>query len=217
MIRRALGVLNRGTTVVTAAATMLKRQPLPGAETDDLRARLFEIIRTKSFGRGDIVLSSGKHSDFYFDMKPTMMDPEGANLIARLILPHLREARCVYVGGLEMGAIPALGAIVAHSYEQDAPVHGLFVRKKPKEHGARKQVEGLPKGETLAGKRVVIFDDVTTSGGSALVAVEACRTEGADVVLAISIVDRLDGAAETFAEAGIPFASLFTAAEFLSR
>ena len=78
-----------------------------------------------------------------------------------------------------------------------------------------KLVEGLPKGETLAGKRVVILEDVATTGGSAIKAVEAVRAEGAKVLLVLAMVDRQEGAAETFAQAGVPFRALFTAAEFL--
>ena len=185
-----------------------------GLERD--RAALFDIILKSSFGRKDVILASGKPSTFYFDMKPTMMNPEGAHLIATLILPLVREARADYIGGLEMGAVPITGAILTHSFEQGTPVRGFFVRKKQKEHGAKKLVEGLREGETLSGSRVVIFDDVCTSGASAMVAAEACRSSGAEVVQALAIVDRDEGATELFAREGIPFRALFTAAEFLA-
>ena len=89
------------------------------------------------------------------------------------------------------------------------------MRKKPKEHGARLAVEGLAKGETLQGKRIVIVEDVTTTGGSALKAVEAVRDAGGEIVLVLTMVDREEGATETFAEAGLEFRSLYKAAEFL--
>jgi orotate phosphoribosyltransferase len=180
------------------------------------RAALFEIILKASFGRKDVVLSSGKPSTFYFDMKPTMMDPQGAWLMARLILPLLREARADFVGGLEMGAVPMIGAVLSHGYEHGMSVRGFFVRKKQKEHGAKKLVEGLLEGETMDGKRVVIFDDVMTSGASAMAAAQACRTAGANVVQALAIVDRGEGADELFSRHGIPFTALFSAAEFLA-
>ena len=179
--------------------------------------RLADIVFERSFGRGKITLSSGKESSFYFDMKPSMLDPEGASLIARQILKEIRAVGGEYIGGLEMGAVPITGAVCQHSYEQSAPVHGFFVRKEAKAHGAKKRVEGLPKGRTLEGKRVVVVDDVTTSGESALKAVDACAQEGAHVVLVISIVDREEGASETFAERNLPFKALLTASEFLSR
>jgi orotate phosphoribosyltransferase len=180
------------------------------------RAALFQIILAASFGRKEVVLSSGRPSTFYFDMKPTMMDPHGAYLIARLMLPLLSEARADFIGGLEMGAVPITGAILSHGYERGQPVRGFFVRKTQKEHGARKLVEGLREGETLLGRRVVVFDDVTTSGASAMLAAQACRAAGAEVVQALAIVDRQEGADELFAREGIAFRALFTAAEFLA-
>jgi orotate phosphoribosyltransferase len=189
---------------------------LEGSPRNPDRSALFEIILGSSFGRRDVILSSGKPSSFYFDMKPTMMDPQGAHLIARLILPLVLEVHGEYIGGLEMGAVPITGAILTHSYDVGTPVRGFFVRKKQKEHGAKKLVEGLREGETLLGKRVVVFDDVCTSGASALVAAEACRASGAEVVQALAIVDREEGAAELFAREAIPFKALFTASEFLA-
>jgi orotate phosphoribosyltransferase len=89
------------------------------------------------------------------------------------------------------------------------------VRKKPKEHGARLAVEGLAKGETLQGKRIVIVEDVTTTGGSALKAAEAVREAGGEIVLVFTMVDREEGATEAFAEAGMQFRALYKASEFL--
>jgi orotate phosphoribosyltransferase len=179
------------------------------------RARLAEIIRKRSFGRGEITLASGRKSDFYFNLKPTMLDPEGAALLAELTFEALKDDGLDYVGGLEMGAVPLAGAIAQLSWLKGHPIAAFFVRKKPKEHGARLAVEGLAKGESLEGKRVVIVEDVTTTGGSALKAVEAVREAGAEVVLVLTMVDRDEGATETFAQAGLPFRSLYKAGEFL--
>ena len=178
---------------------------------------LEEIIFRKSFGRGRVMLSSGKESTFYFDMKPSMFDPEGAHLIAERILGEARAVGAEFVGGLEMGAVPITGAVCQRSYESKHPVRGFFVRKQPKGHGAKKLIEGLPSCETLAGKRVVIVDDVTTSGASALLAVQTCKAEGAEVVMVISIVDREEGASEAFEKERIPFKSLYRASTFLNR
>ena len=166
------------------------------------RARLAEIIRKRSFGRGEITLASGRKSDFYFNLKPTMLDPEGATLLAELTFEALRDDNLDYVGGLEMGAVPLAGAIAQLSWIKGHPIAAFFVRKKPKEHGARLAVEGLAKGESLQGKRIVIVEDVTTTGGSALKAVEAVRDAGGEIVLVFTMVDREEGASETFAEAG---------------
>jgi orotate phosphoribosyltransferase len=179
------------------------------------RARLAEIIRKRSFGRGEITLASGRKSDFYFNLKPTMLDPEGAALLAELTYEALKDDGLDYVGGLEMGAVPLAGAIAQLSWIKGHPIAAFFVRKKPKEHGARLAVEGLAKGESLQGKRVVIVEDVTTTGSSALKAAEAVRDAGGEIALVFTMVDRDEGATETFAQAGIPFRSLYKAGEFL--
>ena len=163
------------------------------------RARLAEIIRKRSFGRGEITLASGRKSDFYFNLKPTMLDPEGAALLAELTYEALKDDGLDYIGGLEMGAVPLAGAIAQLSWIKGHPIAAFFVRKKPKEHGARLAVEGLAKGESLQGKRVVIVEDVTTTGGSALKAVEAVRDAGGEIALVFTMVDRDEGATETFA------------------
>ena len=179
------------------------------------RARLADIIRARSFGRGEITLASGRKSDFYFNLKPTMLDPEGAALLAELALDALKDEGIDYIGGLEMGAVPLAGAIAQLSWMKGKPIAAFFVRKKPKEHGARLAVEGLAKGETLAGKRIVIVEDVTTTGGSAIKAVDAVREAGGNVVMVFTMVDREEGATENFREAGIELRSLYKAGEFL--
>src|SRR3954471_18211065 len=151
------------------------------------------------------ILASGRKSDFYFNLKPTMLDPEGAALLAELTYEALKDDGLDYIGGLEMGAVPLAGAIAQLSWIKGHPIAAFFVRKKPKEHGARLAVEGLAKGESLQDKRVVILEDVTTTGGSALKAVETVREAGGDVVLVFTMVDREEGAADAFSQAGLPF------------
>lgn len=178
------------------------------------RARLAEIIRKRSFGRGDITLASGRKSDYYVNLKPTMLDPEGAALLAELTYEALKDDGLDFVGGLEMGAVPLAGALAQLSWLKGHPIPAFFVRKKPKEHGTQLSIDGLAKGETLQGKRVVIVEDVTTTGGSAMKAVEAVRAAGADVALVFTMVDREEGADKTFGQAGLPFRALYKAAEF---
>ncbi|MGO3926726.1 orotate phosphoribosyltransferase [Rhodopseudomonas pseudopalustris] len=184
--------------------------------TANSRARLAEIIRTRSFGRGEVTLASGRKSDFYFNLKPTMLDPEGAALLAELTYEALRAEQVDYVGGLEMGAVPLAGAIAQLSWLNGRPIAAFFVRKKPKEYGAKLAVEGLAKNESLKGKRVVIVEDVTTTGGSAIKAAEAVRESGAEIAMVLTMVDREEGAADSFAAAGLPFRSLYKASEFLN-
>jgi orotate phosphoribosyltransferase len=192
-------------------------KPITLPDAKAARARLKEIIATRSFGRGEITLASGRKSDFYFNLKPTMLDPEGAALLAQLSLEALSKEKLDAIGGLEMGAVPISGAVAALSWISGTPLPNFFVRKKPKEHGAKLLVEGLTRGESLAGKNVAIVEDVTTTGESALKAANAAKESGAKVGLVLTIVDRQEGATETFRSAGLRFHALFTADEFLKK
>jgi orotate phosphoribosyltransferase len=113
-----------------------------------------------------------------------------------------------------MGAVPIATAVAAVSHAKATPVAAFFVRKQAKEHGTQSLIEGLAKQDTIAGKRVVIVEDVTTTGGSALKAVAAVQAAGAVVVRVATVVDRQEGAAEAFAASGMPFTALLTAADF---
>jgi orotate phosphoribosyltransferase len=189
--------------------------PLP--DTVAARARLRDIIHERSFGYGEVKLASGRVSHFYFNLKPSMLVAEGAALLAQLTLDALAGERIDYIGGLEMGAVPIAGAVAQLSHMAGAPVQAFFVRKKPKDHGAKLSIEGLKPGDTLRGKRVVIVEDVTTTGGSAMKAAESVRDDGAEVAFVLSIVDREEGAHEAFAARGLEFRALYRASEFLNR
>jgi orotate phosphoribosyltransferase len=185
------------------------------ADTASAKRRLIEIVRARSFSTGgETKLVSGRSTSFYFNMKPSMLHPEGAHLIATLTLDALRESRVEFIGGLEIGAVPLATAVAALSHAGGRPLGAFFVRKQAKEHGARKLIEGLAPGETLEGKRVAILEDVTTTGGSAMKAIEAVKAEGATVDRVITVVDRLEGADEAFKAAGVPFSALLTVADF---
>jgi orotate phosphoribosyltransferase len=154
------------------------------------------------------VLSSGKVSSFYFDARMVTLRAEGAYLLARHFLASIPAAEYDAVGGMTMGADPIAAAISAISYEWETPKDAFIVRKQPKAHGTMKRVEG----PLTEGARVVIVEDVTTSGGSAIDAARAVESErGAAVVRIFSLVDRMQGAAEAFAEAGYAFTPVFTA------
>jgi orotate phosphoribosyltransferase len=181
----------------------------------DVDSRLLEVIRQRSFRRGHFRLSSGAESTFYFNLKPTMMSPEGAHLAARALLARIREENIDYVGGLEMGAVPVIGAVAALSHAEGKPVRSFFVRKRQKEHGTKDIVEGLAPDESLSGKRVMIVNDVATSGGSILKAAEAARAAGAAVECALVIVDREEGATVALQKAGIRLLSVLKKNDFL--
>ncbi len=176
------------------------------------RSDAFKIIRNKSFRRGKFLLVSGKESDFYLDMKPTLFDPHGANLVAELLLDRIKDRKVDCVGGLAMGAVPLVTAVTMLSAGGPKPVPGFVVRKRIKDHGTKNLIETA---ENLAGKNVAILDDVTTSGGSAMEAVIAAQEAGATVVVVLAVVDRGEGAAEFYREKGIPFEYLFHVREFM--
>jgi orotate phosphoribosyltransferase len=180
-----------------------------------IRGKAFRIIKEKAWFEGDFVLASGKRSKYYLDMKPAMFSPEGSNVLARLVFEKIRDLPVDYVGGLEMGAVPLIGPINMISYDSSRPIPGFFVRKQVKDHGTMKLIEAVDEDD-LKGKNVVILDDVTTSGCSAMIAVDAVKTKGAKVLLVLSIVDREEGATEFFAGKDIPFERLFKTSDFIN-
>jgi orotate phosphoribosyltransferase len=182
---------------------------LAAGERDELR----EIIRRRSVRTGDFTLASGRKSDFYCNLKPTMMDPRGAHLAGRAFLEVAVRLGADFVGGLEMGAVPLIAGMAAISDIERRPVRTFFVRKQAKAHGTREVVEGLGADESLSGTTAVVADDVATTGGSILQAVEAARAAGATVTDALVLVDREEGAGERLAAHGVRLHSVFRAAE----
>jgi orotate phosphoribosyltransferase len=186
--------------------------PRRSADKLETRVKAFNNLSKLSFSRGKFVLASGKESEFYLDLKPSMFDPEGATLLAKLVLDRIKDLRVDYIGGLELGAVPIITAVAMLSASRPRPIPGFFVRKVVKDHGTRKLIEGV---ENLERKNVVILDDVTTTGGSALQAVTAVKNAGANVLLVLAIVDRGEGAEEFYKQQGIPFRWLFHMDEFI--
>lgn len=188
----------------------------PNADNAELRERLKDIIAEKSFCSGEgIQLVSGRTSTCYFNTKTTVLDPEGAGLVAELILDALADVDADFIGGLEMGAVPIASAVAPASLFRDQPLRAYIVRKQAKGHGTDSLVEGLQADESFAGKRVVVVEDVTTTGGSAVKAADVVQAAGGEVVHIITVIDQQEGAAEMFREKGLPFTALFGAKEFL--
>jgi len=121
----------------------------------ELRSKLFALLKERAFRRGRVVLASGRESDFYFDMKPAMLDPDGAGLMAELILQQLQGVKADCIGGLEMGAVPLIAPVAMRSPEFGRRLPGFFVRKAVKDHGTKKRIDGAD----IAGKTVVILED----------------------------------------------------------
>ncbi|HUZ75308.1 MAG TPA: orotate phosphoribosyltransferase [Stellaceae bacterium] len=180
-------------------------------EAAQAKQRLLEIVRAKSLLRGKFTLVSGAVSDYYLDMKPTTFDPEGAALVADIIFGLLKSEPAVEgIGGLELGAVPIIATVCARSWPE-RPINGFVVRKERKDHGTTKRIEG----NFRANSTVVLFDDVTTKGGSVMQAVRAVREQGATVKTVITIVDRLEGAAENLRREGIDLVPIFTTRDLL--
>lgn len=184
----------------------------------DDRQRLYDIIRQRSFRQGgSFTLASGRTSTIYFNLKPTMLDADGARLIGAAVAGKAAAigARCI--GGLELGAVPIVAAAAAMSAVGGHPVAAVFVRKEAKAHGTQSLIEGLAEGESLAGRAVLLVEDVTTTGGSALQAAAALRQAGARVTDVVTVVDREEGAAEAFAAAGLALHPLYRKREFAAE
>lgn len=180
--------------------------------TDDKSSRLRDLIAERSVLRGGkFKLASGGRSSVFFDMKMTLLTPDGAGLAADLILQSLAGEKIDAIGGLVLGACPIVDAVCLRSGGTAAPINAFYVRKEPKAHGTDKLIEGPLK----PGARVIVVEDVTTRGNSALRAVEAARAEGCEVVRVITIVDRLEGAADNLKSHGVELVALFTRDDFL--
>jgi orotate phosphoribosyltransferase len=161
-------------------------------------------------------LASGRESELYFNLKPAMMSPKGALLSARALLARIWPENVDYVGGLEMGAVPAIAALAAVSEAEGKPVKTFFVRKQAKGHGTMDMIEGLAPNQTMARQKAMVVDDVATSGGSILKAVAAVRAAGAQVGTALVLIDREEGAAEALAAQNIRLLSVFKGRDFLN-
>ena len=181
----------------------------PPAIADKKRDLLALIRRRSLILNRDFTLASGRASNFFFDMKKTVFDPQAAPLVADLLFEMIRDEPVDCIGGLETGAIPIVALVCARSWPEK-PLPGFFVRKKIKGHGTDQRIDGL----LVPGARVILFEDVTTTGGSALQAVAAARGQGCTIVKIVSIVDRLEGAVENFRAAGIRFEWLFNRRDF---
>jgi orotate phosphoribosyltransferase len=159
------------------------------------KERLARVILEKSFKYSDdppFTLASGRKSSFYFNCKPTTLDPEGMNLIGHLLFDMIEDLDVTAAGGLTLGADPMANALSVISFQRGRPVKSFIVRKETKDHGTKSRIEGTVK----AGESVVILDDVITTGGSTLSAIEAARQAGLNVKRVIALIDREEGGRE---------------------
>ena len=175
---------------------------------------LITLLAERSTKRGRFTLASGKQSDFYIDARLTTMSPEGLSIIGPLALSALRDAgwNVDAVGGLTLGADPIAYAISYASASSNHPLRAFTVRKEPKAHGTGKLLEG-PLRE---GDRVAVIEDVITTGGSALRAIEAVRNAKASVAGVLALVDRGEGGREAIENAGVSVISLATSDQIIA-
>ncbi len=180
--------------------------------SEHARRELLELILEVSFERRKVTLASGRESDFYLDLRQTLMRPRGVALAGRLILERLGQGPHVdAVGGMAVGAVPLVSAVLgAAAGDPDAEkLLGFFVRKETKKHGLGRQIEGgFEKGQSVA-----LVEDTTTTGGSTLDALDIVEAAGGKVVRVLCLVDRGEGAKEAFAERGVELESLFDRAD----
>lgn len=171
-------------------------------------ARLLELaLERGAIKYGDFTLSSGKRSSYYFDGRLLSLDPAGAELIARLLLPEVQAAGASSIGGTTLGADPIVAAAALASVNRPPPVSGFIVRKESKEHGMQQQIEG----PLRPGSRVAIVDDVCTTGGSLFHAIAAAEAVGCQVALTAAVLDRREGGSEELRRRGYRFLSLLEA------
>jgi len=170
----------------------------PELEAD--RQQLIELIKAEAVFHGDFTLSSGKKATYYVDMRKLTLDHRAAPAIGRIMRDLIADIDgVVAVGGLTLGADPIANAVMHASAGTDRPLDAFVVRKEPKDHGRGRQIEGAE----VEGKRVVVLEDTSTTGQSALKAVEALRRAGAEVAAVAVIVDRKTGAQAAIEAAGL--------------
>jgi len=172
------------------------------------RTQLLDAFKTRAFSFGDFTLASGKKSTYYVNSKKAIFNGEVINLLSEVLWEMTRELKIDAAGGLEVGAIPMATALAQRFALNGQPLEGFFVRKQAKEHGAKQRVEGALR----PGMRVAVLDDVLTTGGSVVQAIEEIEKVGAIVVAVVCIVDRLEGARAALAK--YPFLPIFTIRDF---
>jgi len=178
------------------------------ATASPLLRELVDLIATRALKRGTFRLASGREASFYLDAKQVVLEARGSMLVGRAILERLKSLGPLpdAVGGMSIGADPITSAVVTMAGVEGLPLKGFLVRKEPKDHGTKKYVEG----PVEPGQRVVIVEDVVTTAGSSLVAIDRARDFGLVVERVVVVIDRLAGGREALAARGIPLESLVT-------
>lgn len=178
-----------------------------------IKQKLLIILKRDAFFKQKIVLSSGKESSFYIDCRLVTLTSEGAFLTASIILELIKDLKIDAIGGPTLGADPIVGALAVLSHLENKPLNTFIVRKSPKPHGRMQHIEG-PALQT--GAKVILIDDVATTGRSLVESIEKLKQDGIQVLKAIVLVDRQEGAVENLAKQNCPLVSIFNSSDFLS-
>ncbi|WP_040167253.1 orotate phosphoribosyltransferase [Microbacterium gorillae] len=177
---------------------------MPSPELEADRQKLIALVKDEAVFHGDFTLASGKQASYYVDMRRLTMDHRAAPAIGRIVRQLVADFPTVTaVGGLTLGADPIANAVMHASAESDAPLDAFVVRKEPKDHGRGRQIEGAE----IEGQDVVVVEDTSTTGQSALKAVEVLRAAGANVVAVAVVVDRKTGAQAAIEAEGLAWRS----------
>ena len=177
----------------------------------ELKGKLFNLLNAKALKRGDFTLSSGKKSKYYLDGRVITLTPQGAYLVGSIILNLCKDKDICAIGGPTLGADPIVGAVAVLSHINRIPISTFIVRKAAKEHGTLRLIEGP---ELKKGDRVVLVDDVATTGKAIIEAKEALEKEGVICETAMVIVDRCEGAKENLKNLGLNLEAIFTIRDF---
>jgi len=173
------------------------------------KERLLTILKELSYEEGDFTLASGKKSTYYIDAKETTLNPEGMYLVGNIMYEMVKDMSGIdAVGGVSIGGDPLVCAVVLSAYGKKDNLSGFLIRKEPKGHGTNQWVEGAK--NLRKGMNVVILEDVITTGGSSLKAVDAVEKAGYTVKGIVAILDRLEGGRDTIESKGYVFKSIFT-------
>jgi orotate phosphoribosyltransferase len=185
-------------------------------DLNHMRQKLKELLLKKSYREGRVKLSSGKESDFYIDGKQTTLDAEGAYLCGKLLYDLIcsSEERIGAVGGMTLGADPLVTAVSIVSYLEGESLPAFIVRKEPKSHGTENYIEG--KDNLPEGARVALLEDVVTTGGTLLQVIDRVKSQGFEVGLVATIVDRQEGGSEALAAQGYKLLAVFSREELLA-
>ena len=183
-------------------------------EIQTMRQKLARILYEKSYLEGDFTLTSGRKSDYYFDCRQSSLNPEGAFLIGSIFYAMSQNMQAQAVAGMTMGADPLVTATSVVAFTKGTLLPALIVRKEAKGHGTGRTVEGL--GNVVPGQKVIMLEDVVSTGGSVIKACKFVEEAGLEVASIFCILNREEGAAEAFVKAGYPLQSIFTRSELVA-